>query len=60
MNTKGKKRAAKKARMAAMYRGFFADPYWQKRVTTLKLDWCIPLHPRLVRDTAMGTRAHRE
>ncbi len=55
MNTTGRKRREKKARMAKMYREFFADPEMQHEIAFHKLEWCIPLHPRLVRDTVLGS-----
>lgn len=60
MSTKGEKRREKKARMAAMYREFFANPQWQKIIRLHKFEWCIPLHPRLVRDTVMGSKVPEE
>lgn len=55
MNGKSQKRQEKKARMAAMYREFFADPKMQEKIRELKLEWCINVNPRLVRDTVLGS-----
>ncbi len=54
MTTKGEKRHEKKARIAAMYRDFFANPLWWKFIRLHKLEWCVDLNPRLVRDTVLG------
>lgn len=53
---KSAKRWHKKQRMAKMYREFFADPKNQAEIATHKLEWCIDMHPRLVRDTVLGSR----
>ena len=60
MTTKGEKRREKKARMAAMYRDFFANPRWQKIIRLHKLEWCVDLNPRLVRDVVMGSKVPAE
>lgn len=54
---KGAVRVAKKAKRAAMYRDFFADPEMQAKIEQHKLTWCIPMHPRLVRDVVLGSRS---
>ena len=48
-------RASKKTRREATYRSFFADPEMQARIEYHRLTWCIPLHPRLVRDVVLGS-----
>lgn len=54
--SKGFMRADKKMRMTALYRNFFADPAMQSRIAAHQLTWCIGLHPRLVRDTVLGSQ----
>lgn len=54
--TKAARRQAKKARMVAMYRKFFDNHANHVRIEELKFAWCIPLHPRLVRDTVLGSQ----
>lgn len=54
--SKSFKRQEKKARMASMYRDFFADSKNQEKIAEHKLTWCIELHPRLVRDTVLGSQ----
>ena len=55
--SKREKRQQKKARMAAMYRAFWARPEVIAAAKAIHFDWCIPLHPRLVRDTLLGSGA---
>jgi hypothetical protein len=52
---KSVKRREKGARMAAMYREFFSLPARLEQIAAHKLTWCIELHPRLVRDTVLGS-----
>jgi len=49
-------RVAKKSRRESTYRSFFADPAMQAKIEQQKLTWCIQFHPRLVRDTVLGSR----
>jgi len=49
-------RRDKRMRRLAIYRSFFADPEMQIKIEQQKLTWCIPFHPRLVRDTVLGSR----
>lgn len=56
-STKGRKRQEKKARMAAMYREFFADPKNILEIDNHGLMWCIEMNPRLVRDVVLGSRS---
>ncbi len=58
MSTKGVKRWHKKQRMAKMYRDFFDDPKNQADIQKHHFFWCIPFHPRLVRDTVLGSRRY--
>jgi len=46
--------------MAAMYREFFADPKMQEKIRELKLEWCVNVNPRLVRDTVLGSSGSAE
>lgn len=55
---KAEHKRLKKFRMAAMYREFFEDPKNIERIKELKLFWCIPFNPRLVRDTVLGSRRY--
>lgn len=54
--TKSTLRALKKARMAQMYKDFFADTKNLQEIAVHKLTWCIDLNPRLVRDVVLGSR----
>jgi hypothetical protein len=56
---KSAKRWHKKQRMAKMYREFFADPTNVAEINECGVGWAVDLHPRLVRDTVLGSRAHR-
>ena len=49
------KRPDKKARMAAKYKAFFADPKMRARIEELSLAWAVRMNPRLVRDTVLGS-----
>ena len=55
MSMTSAKRWHKKQRMAKMYREFFADPAMQAEIAKHNLEWCVDLHPRLVRDTVLGS-----
>jgi hypothetical protein len=44
--------------MAKMYREFFADEKNILEIDDHGLMWAIELHPRLVRDVVLGSRAH--
>jgi hypothetical protein len=55
---KSAKRWHKKQRMAKMCREFFADEKNILEIDDHGLMWAIELHPRLVRDVVLGSRAH--
>lgn len=59
MSKKSEKRLAKRARMEQMYREFWGRHEVIVAAKSIHFDWCISMHPRLVRDTLLGSRLVR-
>lgn len=56
VSEKSEKRKGRRAILRARYGAFFADPANQIEIAAHKLEWCVGIHPRLVRDTVLAAR----